>query len=370
MKHKRSVLFAVILGGLAPVFAGVCFAAGAGEGNSTRSLPVRITRSPSGAVSYGEAVRYQNSMLELKIGQGTISIPASSIGAAEFALLPEVIQAGEAYRAGRLEEAVAGYRSLEGFGSLARLPGSNIGTELLNRADALRQLRRFDEAGKTLDEIEYGDNEDAKARALLIRAFILCDKDRLDEAEKLLEDFNPTDRGDLNFPLDRIVRTRIALGRGQLHEAALNIGESLASTRIESPIYPELLYLAGICYESMGKAAEERAKGRATDQADALMGQEVDYTALVEAVRQELCFIYPQSYWAKKNPVNVEKLLAQAKGIKIGTAGGEEETAVEPPEAGAAPGGDSPPAKPASPWNKFLDRLKPESPTNAPTNKK
>ena len=157
---------------------------------------------------------------------GTIAIPASTVSAAEFELPTAVKQASEAYRAGDVEKAVSLYPAIEPMRSFAALPNCNVTEEFLNFADAYRQTHKYAEAEALLRSFNLGENElqTAALRATLIRAFIRCDKNEIAKAEALMKDFPRTNPEDLNFPLDRIVRTRIFLAQGKFHEAALEAG--------------------------------------------------------------------------------------------------------------------------------------------------
>ena len=96
-----------------------------------------------------------------------------------------------------------------------------------------------------------------------------------------MKDFPRTNPDDLNFPLDRIVRTRIFLAKGKFHEAALEAGEAVAITRIEAPVYPESLYLAAACYEKMGEVLVKQKAGMAiARRARRSWTMRIDYTAV------------------------------------------------------------------------------------------
>ena len=148
-----------------------------------------------------------------------------------------------------MEKAVSLDPALEPMRSFTALPQCNVTEEFLNFAETgTGRARKYAEAEALLNSLNFGDNKEAPLRATLIRAFILCDKNETDKAEALMKDFPRTNPEDLNFPLDRIVRTRIFLAKGKFHEAALEAGEAVAITRIEAPVYPESLYLAAACY--------------------------------------------------------------------------------------------------------------------------
>ena len=219
-----------------------------------------------------------------------------------------------------------------------------------------------------LNSLDFGDSKEAPLRATLIRAFIFCDKNRIDKAEALMTDFPRMNADDFNFPLDRIVRTRIFLAKGKYHEAALEAGEAVAVTRIEAPIYPESLYLAAACYQKMGEVLAKRKAGMDRAESDKIMDDTVDYAAVGEAVRQELCLLFSKSYWAKKEPANVDQLLAAAASVtlKTGKKRDPESTGTTPsPEAMTQP--DKKEEKPV--WDNFLSR--PEAtPENEDTDSK
>ena len=187
-----------------------------------------------------------------------------------------------------------------------------------------------------LNSLDFGDNKEAHLRATLIRAFIFCDKNQIDKAEALMTDFPRMNPDDFNFPLDRIVRTRIFLAKGKYHEAALEAGEAVAVTRIEAPIYPESLYLAAACYQKMGEVLANRKAGTDRAESDKIMDDTIDYAAVSEAVRQELCLLFSKNYWAKKEPANVDQLLAAAASVTLKTGkkpGTETKDATQSPEA-------------------------------------
>ena len=281
---------------------------------------VTITDSKSGKTSNVHATRLAGGQFYLVASGGTIAIPANTISAAEFELPAAVRQASEAYRSGDVEKAVSLYPAIEPMRSFVALPKCNVTEEFLNFADAYRQTRKYAEAEALLRSLNFGENKEAPLRATLIRAFILCDKNENAKAEALMKDFPHTNPEDLNFPLDRIVRTRIFLANGKFHEAALEAGEAVAITRIEAPVYPESLYLAAACYEKMGEVVEKQKAGRDRAESEKIMDETIDYAAVSNSVRQQLALLFSNNYWAKKEPVNVEELLAAAAGVTLKSA--------------------------------------------------
>jgi tetratricopeptide (TPR) repeat protein len=297
-------------------------AIGASQGQTPPAPPVSgyrvaITDSKSGKTSTVHASRLAGGQFYLVASGGTIAIPANTISAVEFELPAPVRQASEAYRAGDLEKAVSLYPALEPMRSFAALPKCNVTEEFLNFADAYRQTRKYAEAEALLRSLNFGENNEASLRATLIRAFIFCDKNETAKAEALMKDFPRTNPEDLNFPLDRIVRTRIFLANGNFHEAALEAGEAVAITRIEAPVYPESLYLAAACYEKMGEVLEKQKAGLDRTESEKIMDETVDYAAVSNSVRQQLALLFANNYWAKKEPVNVDELLAAAAGVNL-----------------------------------------------------
>jgi hypothetical protein len=323
-------------------------------------MDVRITVRPNGGVLRGEASQVVGSTLELRKTSGAVvRIPLDTIESAEFELPENLAAASEAYRLGDFESALPLYEGLRGFESLVRVPGSSIGQEYLDWADTLRQLRRFDKADTVLNSVDLSANKDAQNRAILIRAFIHCDRGEIDRAASLTDEFVPTEA---NFPLHRIVRTRIHLARGETHQAALTVGESLASTPIESPVYAELLYLAAETYAMMHERAGNPEKPAEQSTVEQLMGESVDYTKLVQGVRQHLTFIFPDSFWARKVPVELDALLAKAGALTLKTPGKDGQT--EPENTSAS---EAAPETTSSPdvWQKFLSPA-PTPATNQP----
>jgi hypothetical protein len=313
---------------------------------------VTITESKSGKNSTVHASKLAGGQFYLVASGGTIAVPANTISAAEFELPTAVRQASEAYRAGNVEKALSLYPAIEPMRSFVTLPKCNVTDEFLNFADAYRQTRKYAEAEALLRSLNFGENKEAPLRATLIRAFIFCDKNETAKAEALMKDFPRTNPEDLNFPLDRIVRTRIFLANGKFHEAALEAGEAVAITRIEAPVYPESLYLAAACYEKMGEVLEKQKAGRDRTESEKIMDETVDYAAVSNSVRQQLALLFANNYWAKKDPVNVDELLAAAAGIKLKSA--------KKPDAGTASGEQQPGAaekaeeKEKPVWENFL----------------
>lgn len=284
---------------------------------SPAGYAAKITDSKTERASSAYASRLAGGNLYLVAGGGTVAIPANTISAVQFDLPAPVKQASEAYRRGDVEKAVSLYPALEPMRSFTALPQCNVTEEFLNFADAYRQTRKYAEAEALLNSLNFGDNKEAPLRATLIRAFILCDKNETDKAEALMKDFPRTNPEDLNFPLDRIVRTRIFLAKGKFHEAALEAGEAVAITRIEAPVYPESLYLAAACYEKMGEVLVKQKAGMARAESEKIMDDAIDYTAVGNSVRQQLNLLFSKNYWAKKEPVNVDELLAAAASVNL-----------------------------------------------------
>jgi hypothetical protein len=332
-------------------------------------FPAILTDSKTGRTNAAHVVRLARGQLYLAAGNGTVAIPANTISAAEFDLPAPVKQAAEAYRAGDVDRAAALYPALEPMRSLAGLPRCNIAEEFLNFADTYRQVRKDAEAEALLNSLRFEDNKEAPLRATLIRAFIFCDKNQIDKAEALMTDFPRINPDDLNFPLDRIVRTRIFLAKGKYHEAALEAAEAVAVTRIEAPIYPEALYLAAACYQKMGEVLANRKAGMDRAESDKIMDDTIDYAAVSEAVRQELCLLFSKNYWAKKEPANVDQLLAAAASVTLKTGKkphAETKDATTPSPEASEPS-DKKEEKPV--WENFLNKpeAKPENEDNDST---
>jgi tetratricopeptide (TPR) repeat protein len=332
-------------------------------------FPAILTDSKTGRTSAAHVVRLARGQLYLAAGNGTVAIPANTISAAEFDLPAPVKQAAEAYRAGDVDRAAAIYPALEPMRSLVGLPKCNVAEEFLNFADTYRQVRKYAEAEALLNSLRFEDNKEAPLRATLIRAFIFCDKNQIDKAEALMTDFPRINPDDLNFPLDRIVRTRIFLAKGKYHEAALEAAEAVAVTRIEAPIYPEALYLAAACYQKMGEVLANRKASMDRAESDKIMDDTIDYAAVSEAVRQELCLLFSKNYWAKKEPANVDQLLAAAASVTLKTGKkphAETKDATTPSPEASEPS-DKKEEKPV--WENFLNKpeAKPENEDNDST---
>ena len=281
---------------------------------------VTITDSKSEKSSTVHASKLVGGQFYLVASGGTIAIPANTISAAEFELPAAAKQASEAYRAGDVEKALSLYPAIEPMRSFVALPKCNVAEEFLNFADAYRQTHKYAEAETLLGSLNFGENNEARLRATLISAFIHCDKNETSKAEALMKDFPRSNSGDLNFPLDRIVRTRIFLAKGKFHEAALEAGEAVAITRIEAPVYPESLYLAAACYEKMGEVLAKQKADLNRTESEKIMDETIDYAAVSNSVRQQLALLFSNNYWAKKEAVNVEDLLAAAAGINLKSA--------------------------------------------------
>jgi tetratricopeptide (TPR) repeat protein len=329
---------------------------------ATVGFPAIITDAKTGRPSAANVTKLAGGQVYLIAGNGSVAIPASTISAAEFDLPAPVKQAAEAYRSGDMDKAVALYPALGPMRSLAGLTKCNVTEEFLNFADTYRQVRKYAEAEALLNSLNFRENKEAELRAKLIRAFISCDNNQVDKAEALMKDFPQTNSDDFNFPLDRIVRTRIYLAKGKYHEAALEAGEAVAVTRIEAPIYPESLYLAAACYEKMGEVLANRKAGMDRAESDKIMDDTVDYAAVGEAVRQELCLLFSKNYWAKKEPANVDQLLAAAASVTLKTSKKRDPETTGPtqsPEDAAQ--SDKKEEKPV--WENFLNRpeAKPEN---------
>jgi hypothetical protein len=317
--------------------------------------PVTLTDSKTGKSNYANAIKVAGGQLYLAAGNGTIAILTSSIAAAEFDLPTPIKEAAEAYRAGDVEKAATLYRALEPMRSLAALPKCNVAEEFLNFADSYRQLRKYAEADALLNSLDFGANKEAPLRARLIRAFTYCDRNEVDKAEASMKDFPRMEADDLNFPLDRIVRTRIFLAKGKYHEAALEAGEAVAMTRIEAPIYPESLYLAAACYQKMGEVLAKQKARSDRPESERIMDETIDYAAVSEAVRQELCLLFSKNYWAKKEPANVDQLLAAAASVTLKaekTNSADDGDAKEPSDSGKS--SENKEEKPA--WESFLNQ--------------
>ena len=324
--------------------------------------PATITDSKTGKTSNVHASRLAGGQFYLVASGGTIAIPANTISAAEFELPTAVKQASEAYRGGDVEKAISLYPAIELMRSFVALPKCNVTEEFLNFADSYRQTRKYSEAEALLNSLNFGENKEAPLRATLIRAFILCDKNEAAKAEALMKDFPRTNPEDLNFPLDRIVRTRIFLANGKFHEAALEAGEAVAITRIEAPVYPESLYLAAACYEKMGEVLQKQKAGMNRAESEKIMDETVDYAAVSNSVRQQLALLFSKNYWSKKEPVNVEELLAAAASVNLKSAKkANAGSANEEQQPQAAQQSEEKQEKPA--WESFLKKpeAKPEN---------
>lgn len=325
-------------------------------------FPATITDAKTGRASKVHAARLAGGNFYLVASGGTVAMPVSTISAAEFELPAAVKQASEAYRAGDVEKAVSLYPALEPMRSFIAMPQCNVTEEFLNFADAYRQTRKYAEADALLNSLNFGDNKEGLLRARLIRAFVLCDKNEPAKAEALMKDFPRTNPNDLNFPLDRIVRTRIFLANGKFHEAALEAGEAVAITRIEAPVYPEALYLAAACYQKMEEVIEKQKAGRDRAESEKIMDESIDYGAVSNSVRQQLALLFSKNYWAKKEPVNVDQLLAAAASVNLKSAKKPQADSASP-EAASQSEGESEEKEQKPAWDTFLNKpeAKPEN---------
>lgn len=336
--------------------------------SASESYPAFVTDNKTGQVRAVNAVRLSGNKLHIRMAGGTGSIPVDSIIKVEFDLPPSVLQAAEAYRNGDPDLAAKLYREIEAMRPFIGLPECNITDEFLNYADSLRQIHKYNEAGDLLDSLDLTDDESARLRATLIRAFVLCDKEEIDAAEELMRDFPETVQDDLNFPLDRIVRTRIHLARENYHEAAIQVAEAVAGTRIEAPIYPETLFLAASCYEKMGEVTAQQRAAQEKNVKEKLMDDGIDYSAVAEAVRQELNITFPGSRWAKLKPASIDEILAAAETVRLS----DEESTPDPERKPAA---DEPPkavegqtTENSTPsWTGFLKDTQPDTSKNETT---
>jgi hypothetical protein len=97
-------------------------------------------------------------------------------------------------------------------------------------------------------------------------------------------------------------------------------------------------------------------------ESEKIMDDTVDYAAVSEAVRQELCLLFSKNYWARKEPANVDQLLAAAASVTLKTGkkpGAETKDATQSPNA--AEQSDEKEEKPV--WESFLNKpeTKPEN---------
>ena len=288
----------------------------------------------------------------LNASGGTAAVPVASFSSVELDLPAAIKSAREAYRSGDVEKAASLFAALKPYREFVGLPKSNIASEFLDFADSYRQMRKYAQAETVLESLDFGNNAEALLRDRLIRAFILCDKKETAKAAELMKEFPRTAPEDFNFPLDRIVRTRLFLAEEKYHEAALEAAEAVASTRIEAPVYPEALYLAASCYEKMGEVVEASLAGRNRTDSEQIIDETIDYPAVGKAVRQELTLLFPKNYWARQKPVSVEELLTAASSVTLNQ-----------PAAGAADGAAPAEGTPESKkeeekpnWNDFLNK--------------
>jgi hypothetical protein len=121
------------------------------------------------------------------------------------------------------------------------------------------------------------------------------------------------------------------------------------------------LYLAAACYEKMGEVLANRKAGADRAESDKIMDDTVDYAAVSKGVRQELCLLFSKSYWAKKEPANVEELLAAAASVTLKTG---KKPATESKGGEQSPETSEPEKKDEKPvWENFLNKpeAKPEN---------
>lgn len=325
--------------------------------------PARVTDKKSEKATDVLISGFAGRRLSMNAGGGTATLPVETVSAVEFDLPAPVVQASEAYRKGDVEKALGLYAALDPLRAFASLPKCNVSEEFLNYADSYRQARKYAQAEALLGSLDFGDSPDCALRATLIRAFILCDKNQIAGAEELMKDFPRTAKEDFNFPLDRIVRTRIFLAKKNYQEAALEIGEAVAVTRVESPVYPECLYLAAACYEKMGEVLAEQSKKTDRPESDKIIDNSMDYAGISESVRQELCLLFSKNYWAKQKPASVKELLAQAASIPLSEGGSA------PVAEGGRGDAEAPSPTEAKPvWDNFISKPETQNENEEPSN--
>ena len=90
-------------------------------------------------------------------------------------------------------------------------------------------------------------------------------------------------------------------------------------TRIEAPSIPNRFILRLPVTRKWGKSWRNEKAGMDRAESEKIMDETIDYAAVSEAVRQELCLLFSKNYWAKKEPANVDELLAAAASVTLKT---------------------------------------------------
>ncbi len=306
-----------------------------------------VITSDKNVTSNALALRYTPAGLAIAAGTaGTITLPGPTLSRVEFELPDPLARASRAYLENDLEAAAPLYeQSLPTLKAFAATPNSNMAKELIRAIDTLRQLGRIEAAEKLITESAASIPKTHERRLLLLRISLLLAAGKSDEAAGLLRPLAPAAAGDDGFVFDRVVRCRVLLSREKHHEAALMISEGLSGSgaRLESPHYPEALFLAAECYEQLSQPTASTAP------LESAMNASFDAANTRDSALQQLALVFPGSYWAKRKPVDVGALLASA-------AADEGQVPEEKPAAASADPAASPtpaPEESANSWDAF-----------------
>jgi tetratricopeptide (TPR) repeat protein len=146
------------------------------------------------------------------------------------------------------------------------IANNNIAPVVMTYGDALRYSRQFDAAINLFEKLQSAPNPAVARLGSAWKAYLLTSKGDIAGARALVETLGDPKREDEIFGLVRLARAMIFLHAEQHRAAVDQIAQVIAFSGLESSIYPEALYVDGLCYEAIA-AAERRQAVQAREEA-------------------------------------------------------------------------------------------------------
>jgi tetratricopeptide (TPR) repeat protein len=146
------------------------------------------------------------------------------------------------------------------------IANNNIAPVVMTYGDALRYSRQFDAAIGLFEKLQSAPSPSVARLGSAWKAYLLINKGDIPGARALVETLGDPQREDEIFGLVRLARAMIFLHTEQHRAAVDQIAQVIAFSGLESSIYPEALYVDGLCYEAIA-AAERRKAEQERDEA-------------------------------------------------------------------------------------------------------
>jgi hypothetical protein len=196
------------------------------------------------------------------------------------------------------------------------LPANNGVAFVMVLADSLRRANKPEEALSYYDRLRMLPRSPESMRAAIWTAHCHVALNRADAAWKILQSMEPPKRDSDLFPLYQLVRAQVRQGQKDFVAALDEIAQGIAFSRMESESYPESLFLAAQCYETLAATNAANtglifktipstnrvvAAAAVTTNVTLSLTANSNYVAVAQGMYQEIVTRFPETIFAQRS---------------------------------------------------------------------